>query len=582
MTRDHDWTRRLGRLRRELDRELARIEPLRETDERREELEDLLRDLDHQLERARAAGVVVLVGSTGAGKSTMLNALSGQEISTEGESRPTTSVPTVFAPEDADLSALLSNLAGPVPGVVRHPSQGGMGLSGQVLIDAPDVNSIATEHRQTVTALAERADVLLVVLHRQSIVEQSSVRFLEGYGHRRRLVFALNRADELTEEARADLISQVRALASQRLELDDAPVFAVSARRAKNGEGGPPWRGLLDALEGLLREGNLAAVRRHNAIGAAHELAAAGQSIREKTDADLGELHDVTRRGLLELVGRAHGEVAHRLDLRHAELSNLLLSETGKRWDGPGGWSLRIGAWSAVGAGLGLALARRNPLAAAGLAAGGAVVSRVRGERERKHLEESLGLLPEAGELRTFATDALAPARLRAGRLTGDPAALGVPGFEAVLAELEAAVTESWGRLMNREVPEAAESSAPAWLRWPLDLPVYALAGWIVYRAGEGFFTEEYVGLDFLLNGVLLALALLFVLRLIVRSVVSSRARGLIRASASRIAEHLNRAAERLAEPSRERAEQISSAVRHVGELDARWRAELTGESSES
>ena len=135
---------------------------------------------------------------------------------------------------------------------------------------------------------------------------------------------------------------------------------------------------------------------------------------------------------------------------------------------------------------------------------------------------------------------------------------------------------------MNREVPEAAESSAPVWLRWPLDLPVYALAGWIVYRAGEGFFTEQYVGLDFLLNGVLLALALLFVLRLIVRTVVSSRARGLIRASASRIAEHLNRAAERLAEPSRERAEEIHSVVQHVGELDARWRAELTGETDEA
>ena len=206
--------------------------------------------------------------------------------------------------------------------------------------------------------------------------------------------------------------------------------------------------------------------------------------------------------------------------------------------------------------------------------------SRVRGERERKHLEESLGLLPEAGELRSFATDALAPARLRAGRLTGDPAGLGVPGFEAVQAELEAAVTESWGRLMNRDMPEAAERSAPIWLRWPLDLPVYALAAWIVYRAGEGFFTEQYVGFDFLLNGVLLALALLFVLRLIVRTVVSGRARGLIRASTARIAERLDRTAERLAEPSRTRVDELSGALSHVSELDTRWRAELTGDQA--
>ena len=576
MTANPAWTRRLARLRRELGAELAQLEPLRELAERRDDLDELLEDLDHQLERASAAGVVLLVGSTGAGKSTMLNALAGRDIATEGVSRPTTAVPTVYAPEDADLAPLLVHLSGPAPAVVRHPGGGGRSTwCDQVLIDAPDVNSIATEHRATVRALAERADVLLVVLHRQSIVEQSAVQFLEDYAHRRRLVFALNRADELTDEARAKLTAQIDGLARERLGVDGPLVFAVSARAAKEGRGSDEWRGLLAELERLVEGGALATVRRHNAIGAAGELAGLLSDVEREVSIDLAEVGDATREGLEAVCVRAHEEVAHRLGLRRAELSNLLLAEAGKRWDGPGGWSLRIGAWSAMGAGLGLALARRNPLAAAGLAAGGAAIGKVREERGRKHLQESLGLLPEPGDLRAAYTEALGPARLRAGRLVGEPAELGVPSHEAVAAALDTAVGESWNRLMHRDVPEVAERSAPAWLRWPLDLPVYALGAWILYRAGEGFFTQSYVGLDFLLNGLLLAVALLFLLRLVVRTAVAGRARGLIRSTSERVRGRLLEDARELAREAEQRSERIARALEHGGRLGARWKHEL-------
>ena len=58
MTREQDWTRRLGRLRRELDGRLACLRGLREMDERREDVDELLAELDgdHGTDPATAAG----------------------------------------------------------------------------------------------------------------------------------------------------------------------------------------------------------------------------------------------------------------------------------------------------------------------------------------------------------------------------------------------------------------------------------------------------------------------------------------------------------------------------------------------
>lgn len=571
-----DWARQLVRLRAELDTDLAAIADLRLVQQSQGELERLLADLDRQLERVEAAAVILLVGSTGAGKSTLLNALAGTEIALSSENRPTTSVPTVYAPEDADLRALLTGLKGPEPRVVRYPrGAAGSVWTEQVLIDAPDVNSIATEHRETVRALSERADVLLVTLHRQSIVEDAAVSFLDDFAGRRRLLFVLNRADELTPKAREELLAQIRRVAEQRLGVQNPQAFAISAREAKAGRGGESWTLLLAELERLVRDGILSGVRRHNALGSADQLGQLFVGLQTRLAEDLGALHPDTQGGLSELVAKAYSEVQHRLTLRRPELVQMLVSEAGKRWDGPGGWALRAGAWATLSTGLGLFLARRNPLAAAGVAAGGALLGKVRDDQGRAGFETTTGLLPEEGELRTWTSASLASARLRAGRLCGDPAHLDVPGHERISAELENALGESWTRLLRRELPAAADRSVPAALRFFLDLPVYGFVGWILYRAGQGFLKEQYVGLDFLLNGLLLTLAIVFLVRLLVRALVASRARGLLEGVATHALERLERLAQELAEPVEQQARQRSEALSRLTQLPKRWRGDL-------
>ncbi|MHC4894344.1 MAG: dynamin family protein, partial [Planctomycetota bacterium] len=218
----------MSRLRARLEAEVGELAVLRPMADASIELEDLIADLDRQLARATDTGILVLVGSTGAGKSTLLNALAGSPIAMSGETRPTTRTPTVYAPRDADLTNLLAGLD-VEPEVVRFDPDSGRRLGDQVLVDAPDTNSVAKEHRATVRQLAERADVLVVVEHRQSVVEDSTISFLGDFAGRRELVLVLNRSDELTTDARDELSEQLRRIAVERLEMEPAPtVHAIS------------------------------------------------------------------------------------------------------------------------------------------------------------------------------------------------------------------------------------------------------------------------------------------------------------------------------------------------------------------
>jgi ABC-type uncharacterized transport system fused permease/ATPase subunit len=96
----------LAPLRQQLDEALSRNVDLPAVRRRRPLIEALLSDLDGALEQEDSGAVVCLVGSTGAGKSTLINALAGHPIARSGISRPTTTRPTVYVPDDADLSRL--------------------------------------------------------------------------------------------------------------------------------------------------------------------------------------------------------------------------------------------------------------------------------------------------------------------------------------------------------------------------------------------------------------------------------------------------------------------------------------------
>ena len=574
----------LESLRRRLHAQVDRVAPLRAVAERRPALDDLLADLDRQIARVQRAAVITLVGATGAGKSTLLNALAGRRIAEEGVDRPTTRVPVIYAPLDADVSELTGDaVAHPddresegAARVVRYDAASGP-WTAQVLIDAPDMNSIDEQHRATVTALAERSDVLVVVLHRQSVLEEASVSFVDAFAGRRQLLFALNRDDELTPGARDALLAQIRRLAAERWQAPAAPVLAISARAAQSQPHAPGWTVFCQALQELARDPAIRGVRRLNALGTAARLATLFAAVADDATEDLAALPADAAAGLDGLGEHCAADVAERLALRRADLRELLWAEAARRWDGPGGWALRTGGLAGIGLGAGAAIAARNPLLAVGTAAGALAADQVQRLLRAQRVGDAAALLPSESEFAAWFAETLSPARVRAGRLTGAPDALGLPTPDDARAAAGSAVEEAWARLLHRELPAAAERSALRYVRWLLDLPVYALAAWVLFQVATGFIAGTYAGIDFLLNAALLLGAYLFAVRFAVRRALAWRARRLL----DDVIVRTRRALGTRADAARTAVEHAVGAqratLRELAALDATWRATLGG-----
>ena len=152
---------------------------------------------------ARRAGfggavyVMALAGGTGVGKSSVLNALAGEEVSPAKSVRPTTDAPVAWVPADKrdELDALLDWLK--VGSIVTHE---GRELDDVAILDLPDIDSVRVEHRATVDALLPRIDAVTWVVdpekyddHREHAYWRSLVP------HADRLRFVLNKADRLTD-----------------------------------------------------------------------------------------------------------------------------------------------------------------------------------------------------------------------------------------------------------------------------------------------------------------------------------------------------------------------------------------------
>lgn len=577
---------RLDRMRRSLEAALGETASLRAVEEQAEELGDLRRDLTDQLERAKDAAVICLVGSTGAGKSTLLNALVGRDVATEGVNRPTTSAPVIYRPSDADVSAIVRDLPGEAPQVVSYdPAEaatiGGAEAfwRGQILIDAPDVNSIETLHRDVVQELSRRADVLVVACHRQSIAELSSATFVDMFAERRGMVFVLGRRDELEPQACASLLEQLQGLAADRWKSPGAPVLAISARVAKSDPDGGGLAELRACLSKLIESERLGGVRRSNAIGNVSRIAAVMDEIRDEQEAHFESLAASLEDGASQWLGALVSSIHERLDVRTGDLSRMLWNDAAKVWDGPGGYALRVGGLSALGMGAGAAVARRNPVLAAGLAVGSVAADRMRGAVRERQFESTSGLLPGASKMDGFQHESFLKARLDADTLfLPDEANAMTPESAELDGHATRAVDEAWDRLVRVELPREAGRGVPWILRAAVDLPVYGLAVWVLSRVVVGFARESYVGLDFLLSALIIALAWLFGARMIVRSRLRAKGASILQGVREDIEQRVGAAARTAIAGRLGRLAHVRRALEETATADRAWRQQLHGE----
>jgi len=176
--------------------------------------------LDHAGARLRLSAehtVVALAGGTGSGKSSLFNALCGLELSQTGVTRPTTSKAhaCVWGHEGAD--ALLSWLG--VPNRYRHSrtsvlDSGNSELTGLVLLDLPDHDSVRSMHTAEADRLIGSVDLLVWVLDPQKYADAAvHHRYLARMaGHGAVTVAVLNQVDKVQPDELEELLTDLRRL----------------------------------------------------------------------------------------------------------------------------------------------------------------------------------------------------------------------------------------------------------------------------------------------------------------------------------------------------------------------------------
>jgi GTP-binding protein EngB required for normal cell division len=257
--------------------------------------------IDERLGLSGDHTVVALIGATGSGKSSLFNQIAGIDLAVVGVRRPTTMETTACIWGTQGASALMDWLNLPSRHRITRESALDVGreseLQGLVLLDLPDYDSTAVDHRSEVERLIQLVDVFVWVTDPQKYADAAMhERYLRPLaGHDGVTVVVLNQADRLpredVEECRRDL--------ARLLTEDGLDVSGILVTSALTGAGVPQLRSVIsDAVQ-------------------------SGAAVRERLAADLdsvaGELEDSVgdseadpaalqgRSALVEALGQAAG-----------------------------------------------------------------------------------------------------------------------------------------------------------------------------------------------------------------------------------------------------------------------------------
>ncbi|MFL6134186.1 MAG: ABC transporter [Nocardioidaceae bacterium] len=309
-----------------------------DADERRTTRREMVDQLENyilpRLIQIEAPLLTVVGGSTGAGKSTLVNSLVGRRVSEPGLLRPTTRSPVlVHNPADVDWFDKERIL----PGLARTDratgDPGALQLvaadtvpEGLAILDAPDIDSVEERNRTLAAELLAAADLWLFVTSAARYADQVPWGFLKSAAERSTAVAVV--LDRTAPDAVEEVSSHLARMLTAR-GLRESPLFTVT-------EGPVDEDGLLPAesvatirswLDSLAADANArSAVVRQTLDGAVRSVSRRSYDI---ADAAGEQLAMATR--LRQDVDRAYAEAISHVDAASAD-GTLLRGEVLARW----------------------------------------------------------------------------------------------------------------------------------------------------------------------------------------------------------------------------------------------------------
>ncbi|MPM42150.1 hypothetical protein SDC9_88812 [bioreactor metagenome] len=287
-----------------------------------------------RLARLDAPLLVVVGGSTGAGKSTLVNSLVGRPVTSSGVIRPTTRHPVlVHNTEDAGWFTGQRIL----PGLARTTGEAGGGKAlrlvaeptlprGLAILDAPDIDSVVDENRTLAGQLLAAADMWLFVTSAARYADAVPWDFLNGAAQRHVVVGVV--LDRVPPAAMRDIPGHLGQMMAHR-GLGSAPLFAVpetsvDAQGILPNAAVSPIRGWLAGL--VANEQTRQQVVRATLSGAIDDTVRRAPAIATAVDEQVGA---VTQ--LRDDANRAYDQAVKAVKLRTAD-GTLLRGEVLARW----------------------------------------------------------------------------------------------------------------------------------------------------------------------------------------------------------------------------------------------------------
>ncbi|MBX6167731.1 MAG: ABC transporter [Thermobispora bispora] len=256
--------------------------------------------------------LAVVGGSTGAGKSTLVNSLAGADVTEPGVLRPTTLAPTLVAnPADAEwftaphILPKLPRVTGPgrvEPGTLRIATADRL-PPGLALLDAPDIDSVVTANRELAAELLAAADLWLFITTAARYADEVPWSFLRTARDRcTACAIILQRVPYDAEgPVTADLRRLITANGLAGTPLFTVPELALPSERARLP--GYAVQPISDWLTGLAADaGSRAAVVRKTLNGALDSLAVRLPALADAVDrqrAGIAELRAVVEHAYL-------------------------------------------------------------------------------------------------------------------------------------------------------------------------------------------------------------------------------------------------------------------------------------------